>query len=154
MYYCMECAGMINDAYMGRSLFEQRGKTPICVDEGEDPPGTEKFVCVRVCSIGEAKFTIRDKEGMECWLAYNLEDRWGQSLFVNGEYKGGGKGYQTDEQNERVSLYLKSCLERDMQKPIEQPRMQPEYFGGIDLGTRVRYNDERLYENLAYVTRG
>lgn len=151
-YYCTKCAGMINDAHMGRTMFEQSMRTPLCVDEAEDPEGTEKFVCVRIYPDGEAKYTVRDKEGMECWVEYNLGFRGGQMLFVNAEYKGGGPTYLKNR-IEDICDYLASKLVSDLKRPIERPRMQPEYCGGIDLGTRERYNDERLYENLRSVIR-
>lgn len=40
--------------------------------------------CVRVYPNGQAKFTIRDEEGMTSWLSHNRSDRPGNALFVDG----------------------------------------------------------------------
>lgn len=44
------------------------------------------YVCVRIYANGDAKYTVRDEEGMKSWLNYNKEWRFGNSLFINGDY--------------------------------------------------------------------
>lgn len=40
--------------------------------------------CVRVYPNGEAKYTVRDEDGLASWLEHNRSDRPGNALFVDG----------------------------------------------------------------------
>jgi hypothetical protein len=107
--------------------------------------------CVRVYANGEAKHTYRHDEGMKTWCEYNASARFGNAQFVNGEcvYKGyfkeGGEIIREIEE-----ILKKEIADGLHNKPPEQMFEQPEFFGGINLGTRTRYADERSRYGTEY----
>ena len=68
--------------------------------------------CVRVYANGDAKYTIRDGEGLASWLSHNRSWRPGNALFVDGRLPEpdkpdrDDKGYLNDEQIAHVSAIL------------------------------------------------
>lgn len=104
---------------------------------------TEKYVCIRFYPNFSAKFTIRDKEGMESWLAFNEQMRPGNSLFINGQHIA-GTGYMASRPDE-IAIAQKFC--QDNQAKYEAMDVftigdQFEFLGG-KLVPRKGYPDDR-----------
>lgn len=91
---------------------------------------TDKFVCIRFYPNMEAKYTIRDQDGMESWKQHNMQARGGNSLFINGEYVP-TTGVLKGEKLERVTEYCKAQQHRLAEQPIEKQGDQREFFGGM-----------------------
>jgi len=96
--------------------------------------GNNAHYLVRVYPDGSAKWAIRDEAGMQSWLEYNRENRWGNALFVDGKLASPkDKGQLTAEEIAIIEAALTDELERglhDLSRP-EPIMRQVEYFGGL-----------------------
>jgi len=107
---------------------------------------SEKYVCIRFYPNFSAKFTIRDKEGMESWLEYNEKMRPGNSLFINGQHIA-GTGYMANRPDE-IAIAQKFC--QDNQAKYEAMDIftigdQIEFLGGKSVQRRGYPDDRDIY---------
>lgn len=72
--------------------------------------------CIRIYANGSAKYTVRDDAGLASWLDRNVNDRPGNSLFVDGDHIE-GTGYLEGEQLEQVSKFV-------LEQAIENPQVR------------------------------
>ena len=144
-YYCESCAEKING--FNRMGFSE--PNAICVREKPDLPyNGEVFLCIRVYPNGEAKYTVRDKEGKDSWVEYNSQFRGGNTLFVNAEYIP-GTGSLGPKYVEFITKYLQYKHAEDIKGEVPlKLGDHDEYLGGRFHETRHGYPDDFIYPTI------
>lgn len=97
-------------------------------------------MCFRFYPNMSAKFTIRDKEGMESWLAYNKEWRPGNALFIDGVHID-NTGFTDKKKISKIQEWYESVKDDYKRMPVFIIGKQREFLGG-QIFTRNGYPDD------------